>query len=185
MSVLINLIIVLLSFCDDLLSAGNGAGPRLCQSKGLSAAAEYNACRATVGELLQRINSQKAAGVGQSTCPPAAASSTAGAGVTATTQAAAARDTVFCRDGRLPAGQAVRLAPASSLAAYQAFQSGYSVADSGSGGGSSSTVGSSRPCLLKSTSSGPSMSVSGLNVSTTALELRANAALRKCGSNKQ
>lgn len=75
--------------------------------------------------------------------------------------------------GRQPVG----LAHCSSLKAYQAFQSAGSLG--------SSTVGSSQPCLLKSISSGPSMSVSGLNISTDALELRANAALRKCGSNKQ
>lgn len=81
-----------------LCCAGNGS--TLCQSKGLSAAAEYMACRATVGELLQRINSQKAAGVGPSTRSPA--TSTGGAG-TAAAAALPAGDVTMSRDGR-PAG---------------------------------------------------------------------------------
>jgi hypothetical protein len=81
-----------------------GSGSSVCQSKGLSAAAEYMACRATVGELLQRINSQKAAGTGPSSRSPATstggAGTVAGAPAAAAAAAAAAGDTVFSRDGR-------------------------------------------------------------------------------------
>lgn len=76
----------------------------------MSAAADYMACRATVGELLQRINSQKAAASAAVqqlartvTTPPKAAAP----GVTrASTPAAApaglaSHDTVFSRDSRL------------------------------------------------------------------------------------
>lgn len=79
-------------------------------SKGLSAAADYMACRATVGELLQRINSQKAAASASVqqlarmvTTPPKAASPGSSRAVTPAAAVAglAGRDTVFSRDSRL------------------------------------------------------------------------------------
>lgn len=58
------------------------------------------ACRTTVGELLQRITSHKAAGIGPSARLPATSTGGAGTRTTAAAPAAAAGDTVFSRDGR-------------------------------------------------------------------------------------
>lgn len=76
-----------------MLAAGAaGFSPAQHQSKGLSAAAEYMACRATVGDLLQSINSHRTAAL-----QPPAARTTATSPLVAAM--APAGDTVFSRDG--------------------------------------------------------------------------------------
>lgn len=268
------------------------------QSKGLSAAADYLACRSTVAELLQRVNSQKASTSAAGVPPLAArtshqvvtaAAGAAGAGLHAAAAVLATGDTSFSRDGR-PAAAAGQLlssgsgkvsgslmlacfgaasgltqgvdsgvqqvlavvtasgrvcfgalllpmcwgaaaakelansincfsfvimakfhccslvccsnllqvaasrhllgiagAPSaercSSLKAYQAFQFGRNLSSNSSLSGSSNS--SNRQGLVKSISSGPSIMASHLHINSSALELRATAALRKCGSSKQ